>query len=65
MQEEGSVNITIVLFRSIEIIAPLNIFLNVPLGLGEMILAGWLIIKGFGGQPVSSPTEELKPFNGK
>lgn len=35
------------LFRLIGIITPLYIILNIPMALQEIVLAGWLIVKGF------------------
>jgi hypothetical protein len=37
----------LVMFRLIEIITPVYIVLNLPMGLQEMVLAVWLIVKGF------------------
>jgi hypothetical protein len=43
----GAVAGIIVLFRITGVMSPLQIALNIPIGVNELVLAVWLIVKGF------------------
>ena len=50
----------LVLFRSIDLMSSTQIMLNLPIGVQEMVLAVWLIVKGFSSK--ARPTApELTP----
>ncbi len=44
----------LVMFRSIEIITTIYMVLNIPMALQEMVLAVWLIVKGFSPSAIAS-----------
>ncbi len=44
----------LVMFRRVEIVSPPYLLLNVPIAVEEMVLAGWLIVKGFSPQSLRS-----------
>ncbi|TSA15742.1 DUF4386 domain-containing protein [bacterium] len=48
----------LVMFRLIEIITPIYIVLAIPWALQEMVLAVWLIVKGFNPSVAASESEE-------
>lgn len=55
----------LVLFRSIDLMSSTQIVLNLPIAVQEMVLAVWLIVKGFSSKarpPAPAPTAaELTP----
>lgn len=48
----------LVMFRLIDVITPMYITLNLPVALQEMVLAIWLIMKGFNPSALASVSEE-------
>jgi hypothetical protein len=55
----GIVAALLVLFRVIGSMSTVQIVLNVPIGVNEMVLAVWLIVKGFSASSTPSPSAEL------
>jgi hypothetical protein len=47
----------LILFRLIDVITPIYLVLNLPLALQEIILAVWLIVKGFNSSTIVSESE--------
>jgi hypothetical protein len=48
----------LVLFRSIDIITPVYLILNMPIALLEIILAVWFIVNGFDNSVITATTEK-------
>ena len=51
----GAVAALLVLFAVVGSMSTAQVVLNVPIGVNEIVLAVWLIIKGFGARAASSP----------
>ncbi len=55
----GLVSGLLVLFQSIAVLSSTQVVLNLPLAVQEMVLAVWLIVKGF--SPRAKPTAQAQP----
>jgi hypothetical protein len=51
----GAVAALLVMFRVVDSMSTVQIVLNVPIGVNEIVLAVWLIVKGFRPAPVPAP----------
>jgi len=51
----GIISVLLVLFRATGFMSPLHVGLNVPIGVNEMVLAVWLIVKGFNSPGAAAP----------
>jgi hypothetical protein len=49
----------LVLFRVVDVLSPTQVALNVPIGVQELVLAGWLLLKGF--RTVPGPQSGSRP----
>jgi hypothetical protein len=55
----GAVAALLVMFRVVDSMSTVQIVLNVPIGVNEIVLAIWLIVKGFGPSLASQPSPAL------
>jgi hypothetical protein len=60
----GAVAVVLVLFQVLTLISATHTLLNVPIGVQELVLAVWLLVKGFTGAPSGATTDPLVPTQG-
>ncbi len=57
----GLIAAVAVFFGAITLFSPIQIALNIPIVINEMVLAGWLLIKGFDTTPSNHPAGDPGP----